>query len=90
METKGVIKHIYDPQQVSDNFTKREFILTTDASSPYPQHVTFQMANQKAEALNQYSPGDEVTVFFNLRGREVERNGETKYYTTLDAWKITA
>jgi hypothetical protein len=48
------------------------------------------MANQKAEALNQYSPGDEVTVFFNLRGREVERNGETKYYTTLDAWKITA
>lgn len=90
MEITGQIKAIFDTQSVSDRFKKREFVLTTEASSPYPQHVSFQAIQDKCELLDKFSEGQEVKVNFDLRGREWNGPQGVKYFNTLEAWRIEA
>jgi hypothetical protein len=88
MQVQGQLKHKFDTQTVSDKFKKREFILTTDGTTPYPQHVSFQCTQDKCELLEQHNVGDEVEVHFNLRGREWNGPNGIKYFNTLEAWRI--
>ena len=85
MEVKGKIKVIKDTSQVSDNFQKREFVVTTDEQ--YPQDISMEFVQDKVGILDNYSVGDEVTVGINLRGREwtPKNGGETKYFNTIQA-----
>lgn len=90
LQVKGKLKLKGDVQAVSDRFRKREFVLTDD-SSQYPQHITFQLTQDKCSLLDNINPGDEMTVSFNLRGREwTSPKGEVKYFNSLEAWKIDA
>lgn len=88
METTGIIKVINDRQIVSDKFQKREFVLTTEAATRYPQHVSFQVTQDKCSLLDTISVGQEITVQFNLRGREWNGSQGVKYFNTLEVWKI--
>jgi hypothetical protein len=90
MQVQGQLKHKFDTQTVSDKFKKREFILTTDGTTPYPQHLSFQCTQDKCELLEQHNVGDEVEVHFNLRGREWNGPQGVKFFNTLDAWRVTA
>ena len=80
---KGAIKLINPIKVISDKFSVREFVITT-ADAKYPQEVIFQTVNDRMDVIAPYGVGQEVTVSFNVRGREY--NG--KYYNTLDAWKV--
>jgi single-strand DNA-binding protein len=80
---KGAIKLINPVKVISDKFSVREFVITTP-DAKYPQEVIFQTVNDKMDIIAPYGQGQEVTVSFNVRGREY--NG--KYYNTLDAWKV--
>ncbi|MFI5204603.1 MAG: DUF3127 domain-containing protein [Flavobacteriales bacterium] len=86
---KGTIKVLFDTQQVSDKFRKREFVVM-ETGSPYPQEVIFQLVQEKVDLLEGYQVGDEIEVSFNLRGRAwtSPKDGITKYFNSLDAWKI--
>src|ERR1700741_342803 len=88
MEVTGQLKVKFDTQKVSDKFSKREFVLSTDLSTPYPQHVQFQITQDKCSMLDQFNPGDELKVQFNLRGREWNGPQGIKYFNTLEAWRI--
>jgi len=88
MEVTGVLKVKFDTQKVSDRFQKREFVLTTEMSTPYPQHVSFQLTQDKVSLLDQYNVGDEMKIQFNLRGREWNGPQGIKYFNTLEAWRI--
>lgn len=88
MEVTGTLKVKFDTQKVSDRFSKREFVLTTEANTPYPQHVSFQVTQDKCNLLDQYNEGDELKVQFNLRGREWNGPQGVKYFNTLEAWRI--
>jgi len=86
----GTLKVKSDERQVSDTFKVREFVLT-DNSSQYPQHLQFQLVQDKCTLLDNINVGSEITVNFNLRGREwTSKEGVVKYFNTLDAWKIEA
>ncbi|MCB0430402.1 MAG: DUF3127 domain-containing protein [Flavobacteriales bacterium] len=86
----GTLKVKQETKQIKDSFRKREFVVTEN-SSQYPQHVSFQLTQDKCELLDSIEPGDQVTISFFIRGREwVSREGETKYFNSLDAWKIEA
>ena len=85
-ETTGLLKVINDTQRVSDKFQKREFVLTI--GDTYPQHVTFQLTQDKVELLANYKVGDKIKVHFNLRGREWNGPEGVKYFNTLEAWRI--
>ena len=72
---------------VNDKFQKREFVVTSDGD--YPQHVSFQLTQDRCDMLDTAIPGNKITVHFNLRGREwTSPQGEVKYFNTLEAWKI--
>lgn len=88
MEVTGQLKAKFDTQKVSEKFQKREFVLTTDASTPYPQHVSFQVTQDKCSILDSFNPGDELKVQFNLRGREWNGPQGIRYFNTLEAWRI--
>lgn len=88
MEVTGTLKVKFDTQRVSDKFQKREFVLSTDTNTPYPQHVSFQVTQDKCAMLDSYNPGDELRVQFNLRGREWNGPQGIKYFNTLEAWRI--
>lgn len=88
MEVIGTLKVKFDTQKVSDRFQKREFVLTTEANTPYPQHVSFQVTQDKCTILDQFNDGEEIKVQFNLRGREWNGPQGVKYFNTLEAWRI--
>lgn len=84
----GLLKVKKDTQKVTDTFQKREFVIT-DNSSQYPQHVIFQLVQDKCTLLDPVNEGEEVTVSFNLRGREwTSPQGEVKFFNSLDAWRV--
>ena len=88
MEITGTLKVKGKEQQVSDKFKKREFVLT-DNSSQYPQHIQFELVQDKCSLLDNYREGDEIKVLFNLRGREwTNKEGQVKYFNSLNAWKL--
>ncbi|MHB8261322.1 MAG: DUF3127 domain-containing protein [Bacteroidia bacterium] len=89
MEVIGIIKAKFDTTVVSERFKKRDFVVTIEPGSPYPQQVSFQLAQDKVSLIDNFNIGDEVKVLFNLKGREwISPQGETKYFNTIDAWRI--
>lgn len=89
MEVKGKIFLISPTRKVSDKFQKREFVLEYAENPLYPQFLLFQFTQDKVNVLDKYKAGQNVSVEFNLKGREwIAPSGEKKYFNTLEAWKI--
>lgn len=86
-DVTGRLHEIFDEQQVSEKFRKREFVLEVQ-DGQYPEHIKFQMVQDKTSLIDPYKMGDEVKVTFNLRGRGFNKNGQMIYFTNLEAWKI--
>lgn len=86
---KGELKVVGDIQQISESFKKREFVVV-DASGQYAQTIMFQAVQDRVELLNNFKVGDNVEVTFFLRGREWTnpKDGQVRYFNSLDAWKI--
>lgn len=84
----GTIKLIGETTQVTEKFSKRDFVITDQ--SMYPQDISFQLSQDKCSMLDAFRNGNQVEVSFNLRGREWANptTGEVKYFNTLDAWRI--
>ena len=87
-QQKGILHEIFDEQQVSEKFRKREFVL--EIAGQYPEHVKFQLTQDKCALVDGYRFGDEVNVHFTLRGRGFNKNGQMMYFTNLEAWKVEA
>ncbi len=88
-ELTGTLKLKKEEQKVSDTFKKREFVVTDNSgNSNYPQHILFQFKQDKCRLLDNFNVGDEVKVTFNISGREWQKDGVVKYFTSLDAWRI--
>ncbi|HEX8656579.1 MAG TPA: DUF3127 domain-containing protein [Hymenobacter sp.] len=86
-DVTGRLHEIFDEQQVSEKFRKREFVLEVQ-DGQYPEHIKFQMVQDKTSLIDPFKMGDEVKVTFNLRGRGFNKNGQMLYFTNLEAWKI--
>ena len=90
MNIQGKLHVKYDTNQVTDRFRKREFVIEYADNPMYPQFVLFQLVQDKCELLDPYEPGAMLQIDFDLRGRRWDSpQGETKYFNSLDAWKIT-
>jgi len=87
-ETTGILKVKKDTQQVSEKFSKREFVITTEMSTQYPQYISLQLTQDKCALLDAYQIGDEVKVSFNLRGREWNGPEGLRYFNSLEAWRL--
>jgi hypothetical protein len=89
METGGRIHALFETQQVTERFRKREFVLELADNPRYPQYVQFQLTGDRCEDLEGFNVGDEVQVEFSLRGREwTSPKGEVRYFNSLDVWTL--
>lgn len=85
---KGKVKVVGSTVAISEKFSKREFVVVDDTNM-YPQDIMFQLTQDKCNLIDSLVIGDEVEVSFNLNGREwVNPKGESKFFNTLDVWKI--
>ena len=75
----------FPTENKTDSFQAREFVLL-DEKGMYPNYVKFQLTQDRCALLDNYEEGQEIKVYFDLRGREW--NG--KFFTNLNAWKIEA
>ena len=82
-EMKGTVKRLYDVwKSDTSEFYKREFVITT--AEQYPSEVKFSALKEKSDQLNGVTEGDQVTVKFDIKGREYN----DRYYVDLNAWRI--
>ena len=88
MEVQGNIKLIGETKEYGSNgFRKREVVITTEEQ--YPQFLLIEFIQDKTDILDQYKVGQKVKIGINLRGREwVSPQGETKYFNSIQGWKI--
>lgn len=89
MNVTGKILEIFDTQNISNTFKKREFVLEYAENPQYPEYIKFEMIQDKCALLDGLNVGDTVNVFFNLKGRKwTDPKGEVKYFNSLQAWKF--
>lgn len=88
MQVEGVIKLIDVTREYGSNgFRKRELVVTTEEQ--YPQPIMIEFVQDKTNLLDSYQVGQKVRVSINIRGREwVNPQGETKYFNSLQGWRI--
>ena len=84
-ELTGKIKLIQEAKTFDSGFTKREMVVVVE-DGKYPQEINIEFVQDKVGLLENLQPGQEVTVSFDIRGREY--NG--RYFNNLQGWKITA
>jgi hypothetical protein len=90
MELRNVkIEVISEPQVISEKFKKQEFVVVYDENPQYPQFVKFELVNKSVGKIDGFRPGDFVDVLFDIKGKKWEKDGQTKYFTSLQAWKVS-
>lgn len=89
MNIKAKLLEIFDVTQISATFKKREFVVEYAENPQYPEYLKFELIQDKCGLLDSFSPGQEVDVHFNLKGRKwTDPQGNVKYFNTLQAWRI--
>lgn len=89
MEVKGKVHEIGVLQQVSETFKKRDLILEYAENPTYPEYIRFESLQDKTALIDSLKVGDEVEIFFNLRGRPwTDKTGKTSYFNSLVIWKM--
>ena len=81
----GKVKLVQDAQTFDSGFTKREVVVTVE-DGKYPQEINLEFLQDKVSLLDTIEVGQEITVSFDIRGREY--NG--RYFNNLVGWKIQA
>ena len=90
-EITGKLIQKYPIQTVNERFRKREFVLELEDNvngNVYTNYAKMQLVQQKCELLDRYNEGDIVKVNFNIKGNRWERDGEVRFITSLDAWRL--
>ena len=88
MKVTGVIKVLKNTNQLSEKYSKRELVVTTN--DQYPQNILIEFAQDKCSFLDNFGIGQQVEVSINFKGREwTSPQGEVKYFNTVQGWNIS-
>lgn len=84
-EVEGKLHKKFETEKKSDKFQTREFVILVE-DGQYPQHIKFQLVQDRCEIIDGMDEGVNLKVYFDLRGREWQE----KYFTNLQAWRVEA
>lgn len=90
-ELAGKLVAKYDEVQRTATFKTREFAVekTDDIGGrTVTNYVKFQSVQDKTAIIDKVNIGDEIKVYFNIKGSKWEKEGKVNYITNLDAWRI--
>ena len=84
----GRLKWISEPQIIGEN-KKVTFVVSYEAGN-YEKNAAFDLWNDKCDLLKSFALGDDLDVSFNIDSRSSNRDGQTRVFTNLRAWRITS
>lgn len=90
-ELTGKLVAKYDTVQRTETFKTREFAVekTDDINGrTITNYVKFQCVQDKTAIIDKVNIGDDIKVYFNIKGSKWEKDGKVNYITNLDAWRI--
>src|ERR1700710_712079 len=91
MEIKGKVHEVSATAQVTESLKKREVIVEYIENPQYPEYLKFEAIQDRCNLLDNVKPGDDVEVFFNLKGRPwTDKTGKKTYFNSLQLWKVNA
>ena len=77
-------------QQINERFQKREFVIEVEneRNSQWNDFIKIQLVQDRCDLIENIDLNENIKVFFNLRGRKWENQGQTSYFTNLEGWRI--
>lgn len=90
-ELTGKLVAKFDTVQRTETFKTREFAVekTEDINGrTITNYAKFQCVQDKTNIIDRVNIGDEIKVYFNIKGSKWEKDGKVNYITNLDAWRI--
>lgn len=90
-ELTGKLIAKYDTVQRTETFKVREFAVEKSEDingRTIINYAKFQCVQDKTAIVDKVNIGDEIKVYFNIKGSKWEKDGKTSYFTNLDAWRI--
>ena len=90
-ELTGKLVAKYDTVQRTETFKTREFVVEKSediGGRTITNYVKFQCVQDKTAIVDRVNTGDEIKVYFNIKGSKWEKDGKVNYITNLDAWRL--
>ncbi len=90
-ELTGKLVAKYDTVQRTETFKTREFAVEKSDDfngRTITNYAKFQCVQDKTTIIDRVNIGDEIKVYFNIKGSKWEKDGKVNYITNLDAWRI--
>ena len=78
----------------SKTYYKRELVLDATrydgltGQRGYDNFPSFEFSGDNCQMLSQFKPGDIVTVSFDLQGTKYEKDGQTRFFTSVRGYKV--
>ncbi|MEO1482543.1 MAG: DUF3127 domain-containing protein [Myxococcota bacterium] len=90
---RGTLYRIFDSEQVTERFTKREFVLEIEGPEIRGQQrnelVAFQLTGRRVDLIDGFKEGQPVAVEFVIKGREwTSKSGDVRYFNSLEVFKV--
>ncbi len=90
-EVTGKLIAKYDIVQRTESFKTREFVIEKSEDingRTIVNYIKFQCVQDRTAIVDRVNTGDDIKVYFNIKGSKWEKDGKTNYITNLDAWRI--
>ena len=90
-EITGKLVVKYNTMQRSETFKTREFVIekSDDINGRViTNYIKFQAVQDRTAIVDRFQEGENVKVYFNIKGTRWEKDGKVNYITNLDAWRM--
>lgn len=90
-ELTGKLLLKFDTMQRTESFKTREFVVEKPEDingKLITNFIKFQCVQDRTGIVDRVNVGDEIKVYFNIKGSKWEKNGTVSYFNNLDAWRI--
>ena len=90
-EVTGKLIAKYDIVQRTESFKTREFVIEKSEDingRTIVNYIKFQCVQDRTAIVDRVNIGDDIKVYFNIKGSKWEKDGKTNYITNLDAWRL--
>lgn len=87
MQITAIVKRIEETQSAGSNgFEFRNLVVTTEEQ--YVQTLEIKFTQGRVVLLDNFQVKDRVKISYNLKGREVVKDGKTTVFNSIEGWKI--
>jgi hypothetical protein len=92
-ELTGRLINRFDIVQRTETFRTREFVIEKTEEingKTITNYIKMQCVQDKTNLPDKFTIGDEVKVYFNIKGSKWVKDGRENYITNLDAWPASS